>query len=51
LALACAYLGWKQRQHRRTTDPVIDMEPTSRFSKEHTHFWQMKDAAQHGRPS
>ena len=37
LALACAYLGWKQRQHRRTTDPVIDMEPTSRFSEEHTH--------------
>ena len=51
LALACAYIGWKQRQHRRTPDPVIDMEPTSRFSKEHTHFWQMKDAAQHGRPS
>ena len=51
VALACAYLGWKQRQHRRTPDPVIDMEPTSRFSKEHTHFWQMKDAAQHGRPS
>ena len=51
LALACAYLGWKQRQRGRTTDPVIDMEPTSRFSKEHTHCWQMKDAAQHGRPS
>src|SRR5437867_9932859 len=51
LALACAYLGWKQRQRRRTTDPVIDMEPTSRFSKEHTHCWQIKDAAQHGRPS
>ena len=51
LALACAYLGWKQRQRRLTTDPVIDMEPSSRFSKEHTHFWHMKDAAQHGRPS
>ena len=51
LALACAYLGWKQRQHRLTTDPVIDMKRTSRFSKEHTHRWQMKDAAQHGRPS
>jgi uncharacterized membrane protein YkvA (DUF1232 family) len=51
LALACAYLGWKQRQHRLTTDPVIDMKRTSRFSKEHTHFWQMKDAAQRGRPS
>jgi uncharacterized membrane protein YkvA (DUF1232 family) len=50
LALACAYLGWKQRQHRRTTDPVSDMESTPRFSKEHMHFWQMKDAAQHGRP-
>ena len=26
VALACAYIGWKQRQHRRTTDPVIDMQ-------------------------
>src|SRR5882724_7560607 len=51
LALACAYLGWKQRQHRRTTDPVIDMESTPRFSKEKRNVWQMKDAAQHGRPS
>jgi uncharacterized membrane protein YkvA (DUF1232 family) len=51
LALACAYIGWKQRQRRRTTDPVIDMEPTPRFSKENTHRWHMKDAAQHGRPS
>jgi len=51
LALACAYLGWKQRQHRLTTDPVIDMKRTSRFSKENTYFWQMKDAAQRGRPS
>ena len=51
LALACAYIGWKQRQHRLTTDPVIDMKRTSRFSKEPTSFWQMKDAAQRGRPS
>jgi len=51
VALVCAGLGWKQRQHRLTTDPVIDMQRTSRFSKEHTHRWQMKDAAQHCRPS
>jgi len=51
VALACAYLGWKQRQRRLTTDPVIDMEPTPRFSKEHTHRWHMKDNAQQGRPS
>jgi uncharacterized membrane protein YkvA (DUF1232 family) len=51
LALACAYIGWKQRQHRLTTDPAIDMESTPRFSKEKRNFWQMKDAAQHGRPS
>jgi len=30
--------------------PVSDMKSTPRFSKEHMHFWQMKDAAQHGRP-
>jgi uncharacterized membrane protein YkvA (DUF1232 family) len=51
VALACAYIGWKQRQYRLTTDPVIDMQRTSRFSKEHTPFWQMKDAAERGRPS
>jgi hypothetical protein len=34
-----------------TTDPAIDMESTPRFSKEQRNFWQMKDAAQHGRPS
>jgi len=51
LALACAYLGWKQRQSRLTTDPAIDMESTPRFSKKKRSFWQMKDAAQYGRPS
>jgi uncharacterized membrane protein YkvA (DUF1232 family) len=51
VALVCAYIGWKQRQYRRTTDTVIDMQRTSRFSKEHTHVWQMKDTTQHGRPS
>ena len=51
LALACAYIGWKQRQRRRTADAVIDMESTPRFSKEKQNFWHMKDAAQHDRPS
>ena len=51
LALACASLGWKQRQRRRTADAVIDMESTPRFSKEKQNFWHMKDAAQHDRPS
>jgi uncharacterized membrane protein YkvA (DUF1232 family) len=51
LALACAYIGWKQRQRRRTADAVIDMESTPRFSKEQQNFWHMKDAAQHDRPS
>jgi uncharacterized membrane protein YkvA (DUF1232 family) len=51
LALACAYMGWKQRQHRLTTDPVIDMESTPRFSKAKRNVWQMKEAAKHGRPS
>ena len=51
VALACAYIGWKQRQYRLTTDPVIDMQRTSRFSKEHTPFWQMKDTAERSRPS
>ena len=26
VALVCAYIGWKQRQYRLTTDPVIDMQ-------------------------
>ena len=51
LALACAYLGWKQRQRRLTPDPVIDMEPPPRFSKEQTPFWQRQAAAQHSRPA
>jgi uncharacterized membrane protein YkvA (DUF1232 family) len=34
LALACAYIGWKQRQRRLTTDPVIDMESTRRGRNE-----------------
>jgi uncharacterized membrane protein YkvA (DUF1232 family) len=51
LALACAYIGWKQRQRRRTADAVIDMESTPRFSKEQQNFWHMKDVAQHDRPS
>ena len=51
LALACASIGWKQRQRRRTADAVIDMESTPRFSKEQQHFWHMKDAAQYDRPS
>jgi uncharacterized membrane protein YkvA (DUF1232 family) len=51
LALVCGYIGWKQRQRRQTADPVIDMQRTSRFSKVQPHFWQMKDAAQRGRPS
>ena len=51
LALACAYIGWKQRHHRLTTDSVIDMEPTPRFPKEETHLWHMKEAANRGRPS
>jgi uncharacterized membrane protein YkvA (DUF1232 family) len=51
LALACAYIGWKQRQRRRTADTVIDMESTPRFSKEQQNFWHMKDVAQHDRPS
>ena len=51
LALACAYIGWKQRQRRRTADAVIDMESTPRFSKEKQNFWHMKGAAQHDRPS
>ena len=51
LALACAYIGWKQRQRRRTADAVIDMESTPRFSKEKQNFWHMKDAAQYDRPS
>jgi uncharacterized membrane protein YkvA (DUF1232 family) len=51
LALACAYIGWKQRQRRLTTDAVIDMESTSRFSKGKPPFWHMQDAAQRGRPS
>ena len=29
-ALACAYIGWKQRQRGLTTGPVIDMESTRR---------------------
>ena len=51
LALVCAYIGWKQRQRRLTTDPVIDMKRTARFSKEKRRFWQMQDAPQHGGPS
>jgi uncharacterized membrane protein YkvA (DUF1232 family) len=51
LALACAYIGWKQRQRRRTADAGIDMESTPRFSKEQQNFWHMKDAAQYDRPS
>lgn len=51
LALGCAYIGWKQRQRRLTTDPVIDMKRTARFSEEKRHCWQMQDAPQHGRPS
>ena len=35
LALACAYIEWKQRQRRLTTDPVIDMESTRRGRNEH----------------
>jgi hypothetical protein len=51
LALVCGYIGWKQRRSRLTADPVIDMQPTSRFSKEIRHFWQIKDTAKRGGPS
>ena len=51
LALACAYIGWQQRQRRLTTDVVIDMEPTPRFAKEQTNRWYMKEAAKPGRSS
>ena len=51
LALACAYIGWKQRHRRLTTDTVIDMEPMPRFPKGKPHLWHMQKAAQRGRPS
>jgi uncharacterized membrane protein YkvA (DUF1232 family) len=51
LALACAYIGWKQRHRRLTTDTVIDMEPTPPFPKGKPHLWHMQETAQRGRPS
>ena len=45
LALACASIGWQQRQRRRTTDAVIDMGPTPHFSQQHTSCWHMQDAS------
>ena len=51
LALACAYIGWKQRHRRLTTDTVIDMEPPPRCPKGKPPLWHMQEAAQRGRPS
>ncbi len=51
LALACAYIWWKQRHRRLTTDTMINMEPTLRFPKGKPHLWHLPEAAQRGRPS
>jgi len=51
LALACAYIGWKQRHRRLTTDTVIDMEPTPHFPTGKPPLWHMPKATQRGRSS